>query len=89
MATAMRLKRVGAKKAPVYRIIITDSRNRRDGRPIEELGMYNPASEPPIVQLKEDRVKHWLDTGAFPSETVRSILRKAGFFTENKEAATA
>lgn len=78
MATVMRLKRVGAKKAPVYRVIITDRRNRRDGRAIEEIGLYNPISNPPQVTFKEDRVRHWLGVGAIPSETVRNLLKKAG-----------
>ena len=80
MATVLRLKRIGAKKAPVYRIIVTDSRNKRDGRSIEVLGIYNPRSATEQVELKNDRVQHWLDTGATPSDTVRSILRTAGFY---------
>ena len=78
MPTAMRLKRIGAKKAPVYRIVITDSRNKRDGRSIEVLGIYNPRTNP--AGLDTERVQHWLDSGAAPSDTVRSILRKAGFY---------
>ena len=74
----MRLKRVGAKKAPIYRLIITDSRNRRDGRAIEELGVYNPTKHPHEVELKEERVAHWLDVGVVLTDTVRTILRKAG-----------
>lgn len=80
MATALRMKRIGAKKAPVYRIIATDSRKRRDGRSIEELGVYDPRQNPPAIELNIERTQHWLDTGAVPSDTVRSILRKAGFF---------
>ena len=80
MATAMRLKRIGAKKAPVYRVVIMDTRAKRDGRSIEEIGLYNPRTEPPTVDLKEDRVRHWLSVGAAPSETVRGLLRKAGYF---------
>ncbi len=74
----MRLKRVGAKKAPVYRVVITDSRNKRDGRPIEEIGFYNPVSNPPQIAFQEDRVRHWLGVGAVPSDTVRSLLKKSG-----------
>lgn len=80
MPTAMRLKRIGAKKAPVYRIVITDSRNKRDGRSIEVLGIYNPRTNPAGVELDTERVQHWLANGAAPSDTVRSILRKAGFY---------
>ena len=87
MATAMRLKRIGAKKAPVYRVVITDSRARRDGRSIEELGLYNPRTEPPTVDLNDDRVKHWLSVGAVPSETVRSLLRKAGYLRVENDAS--
>lgn len=78
MAAIMRLKRVGAKKAPVYRVVITDKRNKRDGRTVEEIGVYNPIPDPPEVTLKEDRVRYWLGVGAVPSDTVRSLLRKAG-----------
>jgi len=84
----MRLKRIGAKKAPVYRVVITDSRAKRDGRPVEEVGVYNPCTEPPVVTLKEERVKYWLGVGAQPSETVRSILRKAGYFRTEAVAET-
>ena len=74
----MRLKRVGAKKAPIYRLIITDSRNRRDGRAKEEVGVFNPTTEPPEVQLKEDRIAYWMSVGVVMTETVRSLLKKAG-----------
>jgi small subunit ribosomal protein S16 len=80
VATAMRLKRIGAKKAPVYRVVVTDSRAKRDGRPVEEVGMYNPRTEPPTVVLNEERIKYWLGVGVVPSETVRSLLRKAGYY---------
>lgn len=87
MATVMRLKRVGAKKAPVYRVVITDKRNRRDGRPIEEIGHYRPTTNPPELHFKEDRVKHWLGVGAVPSETVRNLLKKAGLTSAQPKAA--
>ncbi len=81
MATAIRMKRVGAKKAPVYRIIVTDDRKKRDGRAIEVLGMYDPRTKPASVELNNERVQHWLGTGATPSETVRNIFRKVGFYS--------
>jgi small subunit ribosomal protein S16 len=71
----IRLKRVGAKKAPHYRIVATDSRNRRDGSPIEELGYYNPKSKD--LKLNLEAVKQWINKGAQPSETVASLIRKA------------
>lgn len=72
----IRLKRVGAKKAPYYRIVATDSRSRRDGKPIEELGYYNPRSKE--LQLNQEAVEKWMKNGAQPSDTVASLLKKAG-----------
>jgi small subunit ribosomal protein S16 len=72
----IRLKRVGAKKAPHYRIVAVDSRTRRDGKPIEELGYYNPRSKD--LQLNKEAVEKWMKNGAQPSDTVASLLRKAG-----------
>ena len=71
----IRLKRVGQKKAPHYRIVATDSRARRDGAPIEELGYYNPRSKE--LKLNQEAVKKWINNGAQPSETVANLLRKA------------
>ena len=71
----IRLKRVGAKKAPHYRIVATDSRNRRDGSPIEELGYYNPRSKE--LKLNLEAVKTWITNGAQPSETVAVLIKKA------------
>jgi small subunit ribosomal protein S16 len=71
----IRLKRVGAKKAPHYRIVATDSRNRRDGSPIEELGYYNPISKE--LKLNLEAVKKWINNGAQPSETVAGLIKKA------------
>mgnify|MGYP003385928581 CR=1 FL=1 len=76
----IRLKRVGQKKAPQYRIVATDSRNRRDGMPIEELGYYNPKSKE--LKLDLEAVKKWMKNGAQPSETVASLIRKAGAAAE-------
>ena len=74
----IRLKRMGMKKEPFYRIVITDSRNARDGRAIEEIGYYNPVSEPVELKINEERAKYWVATGAQPTETVRSLLKKGG-----------
>ena len=72
----IRLKRIGAKKAPHYRIVAVDSRCRRDGKPIEELGYYNPRSKD--LQLNKEAVEKWMKNGAQPSDTVASLIRKAG-----------
>lgn len=74
----LRLKRMGAKKRPSYRIVAAESRSPRDGRFIEQIGFYDPLTDPATVTLKEDRVKYWLGVGAQPSETVQSILQKQG-----------
>jgi small subunit ribosomal protein S16 len=74
----LRLKRIGKRHYPVYKIIAADARSPRDGRFIEALGTYNPNTEPMDVQFKEDRVMYWLNVGAQPTETVRSILRSKG-----------
>ena len=74
----IRLKRMGMKKEPFYRIVITDSRNARDGRAIEEIGYYNPVSEPKQLKIDEERAKYWLGVGAQPTETTRSLLKKGG-----------
>lgn len=78
MSVKLRLRRIGRKKIPVYSIIATDSRNARDGRYIEDLGRYYPLREPAEVQIEEDRALYWLENGAQPSDTVRSILRRRG-----------
>ena len=78
MAVKIRLKRMGSKKKPFYRIVVADSRAPRDGRFIETVGTYNPLVEENQVTLKEDRVLAWLADGAQPSDTVRNILSKEG-----------
>lgn len=78
MATRIRLKRLGAKKAPFYRLVVADSRSPRDGRFIEEIGYYDPTKNPSVIEVNEERALYWLKTGAQPSETVKSILNKAG-----------
>ena len=74
----IRLKRMGMKKEPFYRIVITDSRNARDGRAIEELGYYNPVSDVDSLKINVERAKYWIGTGAQPTDTVRGLLKKGG-----------
>jgi small subunit ribosomal protein S16 len=74
----IRLRRVGAKKQPSYRIVVADSRAPRDGRFIEVIGFYNPRTEPETVKIKEDRALHWLNVGAQPTESVARLLNKQG-----------
>ena len=74
----MRLRRMGAKKAPFYRVVVADSRYPRDGRFIEEIGYYNPQTEPAEVKFDADKAKAWLANGAQPTETVKSLLKKSG-----------
>lgn len=78
MAVKIRLRRMGAKKAPFYRVVVADSRFPRDGRFIEEIGYYNPTVEPPVIKVDEDKVQQWIANGAQPTETVRAILKKSG-----------
>lgn len=78
MAVKIRLRRMGAKKAPFYRIVVADSRYPRDGRFIEEIGYYNPLTNPHTIKVDEDSAKKWIANGAQPTETVKSILKKSG-----------
>ena len=73
----IRLRRMGAKKAPFYRVVVADSRFARDGRFIEEIGYYDPTKEPSVVKIDADKAKQWLSNGAQPTDTVREILKKA------------
>lgn len=73
----IRLRRMGAKKAPFYRVVVSDSRFARDGRFIEEIGYYDPTKEPSVVKIDAEKAKQWLDNGAQPTDTVREILKKA------------
>ena len=77
MAVKMRLRRMGAKKAPFYRVIVADSRSPRDGRFIEEIGYYNPMTNPAEVKIDAEKAKNWLNNGAQPTETVKSLLKKS------------
>ena len=74
----IRLRRMGAKKAPFYRIVVADSRFPRDGRFIEELGTYNPLTDPSEVKVDSDKVKEWIKNGAQPTDTVKALLKKEG-----------
>lgn len=78
MSVKIRLKRMGAKKNPFYRIVVADSRYPRDGRFIEEIGFFNPTKDPAEVQINDEKAVDWLQKGAQPSQTVRSIFNKAG-----------
>ena len=78
MATKIRLKRMGKKFYAFYRVVITDSRNKRDGQSIEEIGTYNPLTDPATVNVDADRAQEWIKKGAQPTDTVRGILKKAG-----------
>ena len=88
MAVKLRLKRMGAKQKPFYRVVAADSRSPRDGRFIETVGTYNPIKEPAEVTFKEDRVMYWLSNGAIPTDTVRNLFSKQGImkkFADSKK----
>ena len=74
----IRLRRLGAKKAPFYRIVVADSRYPRDGRFIEKIGIYNPTTDPAELKVDVERAQAWIKTGAQPTETVKALLKKAG-----------
>ncbi len=78
MAVKIRLRRLGAKKAPFYRIVVADSRYPRDGRFIEEIGYYDPTKNPTVINVDADKAKKWIESGAQPTETVKNILKKNG-----------
>jgi small subunit ribosomal protein S16 len=78
MAVKIRLRRMGAKKAPYYRIVVADARAPRDGRCIEEIGTYNPLTEPATVTVDVEKAQTWIKNGAQPTDTVRGLLKKAG-----------
>ena len=78
MAVKMRLRRMGAKKAPFYRVIVADERSPRDGKFIDEIGYYNPLTNPAEVKIDVEKAEKWLNNGAQPTETVKSLLKKSG-----------
>ncbi|NLB51928.1 MAG: 30S ribosomal protein S16 [Syntrophomonadaceae bacterium] len=88
MATKIRLKRMGAKKRPFYRVVVADARAPRDGKFIEEIGYYDPATEPATIKIDEEKALKWLTDGAKPSDTAKSLLQKQGImakFTESRK----
>lgn len=80
MPVKIRLARHGAKKRPFYRIVVADSESPRDGRFLEIVGTYNPLKDPAEISFKQERLQYWMDQGAKPTDTVKSILKKEGFF---------
>ncbi|MFL5736633.1 MAG: 30S ribosomal protein S16 [Actinomycetota bacterium] len=80
MATRIRLRRMGAKKRPFYRVVVADQREARDGRFIENIGKYHPLEDPSLIEIDEDRAVHWLKTGAQPSAAVTNLLRVTGIW---------
>lgn len=85
MATKIRLRRMGAKKAPFYRVVVADSRSPRDGRFIEEIGYYNPISTPTEININEEKALKWLATGAEPSETVKQLFKTTGIWAKRSK----
>lgn len=86
MATKIRLTRLGKKKQPTYRVVVMDSRKPRDGKYIEQLGIYDPRQDPSVVKIDNDRALHWLRTGAQPTERARKLLEISGAWTQFKVA---
>lgn len=82
MAVKIRLKRMGAKKTPFYRIVVADSRTPRGGKSIDEIGYYDPTKEPAILKVNVEDAKKWIGNGAQPTDTARALLKKAGVFAE-------
>lgn len=82
MAVKIRLKRMGAKKAPFYRVVVADSRSPRDGRFIEEVGFYDPMKEPVEIKLDAEKIQKWIGNGAQPTDTVRALLVKSGVISK-------
>ena len=78
MAVKLRLRRMGKKKQPIYKVVAADARSPRDGKFLEAVGIYNPLTNPHTIDLKEDRINYWLDKGAQPTDTVNSLLRQKG-----------
>jgi small subunit ribosomal protein S16 len=74
----IRLRRVGSRKNPIWRIVVADRRSPRDGRSIETIGRYNPQTDPSVIEINEDRARHWLEHGARPTRTVSHLLRTKG-----------
>lgn len=86
MAVKIRLKRMGSKKKPFYRIVVADSRSPRDGRFIEEIGLYNPVTEPKEIRIDDEKAIKWLGNGAKPTDTVSVLFKNNGIFEKFEEA---
>ena len=86
MAVKLRLKRMGAKKKPFYRVVVADSRTKRDGETIEDIGYYNPITVPATVKIDEEKALAWLSNGAQPTDTVRDLLSKEGIMKKFHES---
>ena len=86
MAVKLRLKRMGAKKKPFYRVVAADSRAKRDGKVLESVGTYNPIATPAEITLNKEAIMKWLSNGAEPTDTVRNILSKSGIMTKYAES---
>jgi len=84
LAVKLRLRRMGKKKQPVYKVVAADSRSPRDGKFLEAIGLYNPKSDPAVVDINENRALYWLGVGAQPTETVRSLLSKKGILLKKE-----
>jgi small subunit ribosomal protein S16 len=85
MAVKIRLKRMGAKKKPFYRIVVADARAPRDGRFIEEIGYYNPVSDPKVVKIDDEKAVKWLNNGAKPTDVVNLLFKKNGIYEKREE----
>ena len=85
MAVKIRLRRIGAKKSPFYRIVVADSRNSRDGRFIEEIGYYNPLTEPKTIKIDNEKAIKWMSTGAKPTDTVERLFKVSGLYDAKTE----
>ena len=86
MATKIRLTRMGAKKAPFYRLVVADSRSPRDGRFVEQIGTYNPLTTPAEIKINEELALKWLNNGAIPTDTVKNLLSDAGIMRKFHES---
>jgi small subunit ribosomal protein S16 len=89
MAVKIRLKRVGKKKAPSYRVVVADARSPRDGRIIENIGWYNPLVEPSAIHIDEEKALGWLKNGAQPTESATSLLKRAGILERYEQSKVA
>lgn len=88
MAVKIRLRRMGAKKSPFYRIVVADSRNSRDGRFIEEIGYYNPLTEPKTIKVDNEKAIKWISTGAKPTDTVDRLFKVSGLYDTQTVTST-